>query len=429
MTTSADAMTLAIQQQQAGNLSQAEALYRQALEVQPQENNARYRLAVVCQLQGRFAEAIELYRQLLQIKPDSAQVQNNLALAYAAQGQFAEALACCREAVRLRPDCAEFFNNLGTIYQSRGEVDQARDAFRQAVALKPNYPAAWMNLSIVHVAQQRWQEAAACFRQILVYQPDNPAALGALGDLYYFHLGNHREALRYYRQLLRVSPDNAKAQLFVEALSGTSQRARVPAEFTIAEYDSLAEQWDEKVRLRGDQSPQWLKAALQPAPPPRSLAVLDLGCGTGLCGLQFREWAAKLVGVDLSPNMLAKARARGNYDELILDDAVAALQARPGDFDLIVASDMLLYLGDLAPLFAAVHQALRPGGRFAFTVDLLEGAGDYHLTPWVHFAHSHTYLQRVAAKTHLQEVGVKEVMFPRNDGKQAAGLVIVLAWL
>ncbi len=427
MKTSADAMTRAVQHQEAGNLSQAEALYRQVLDAQPHEHNARYRLAVVCQLQGRTAEAIFLYQQLLQIKPDSAQVQNNLAMAYASQGQFAEALACCREAVRLRPDCAEFFNNLGTIHNARGELDPARDAFRQAVALKPQYPAAWMNLSLVYVSQQRWQEAAACFQKVLVYEPNHPAALGALGDIFYFHLGKLGEALRCYRQLLVLWPDNAKARLFVDALSGVTQRAQVPADFILAEYESLAGQWDEKVRQRGDRSPQWLRAALEPAPPPRSLTVLDLGCGTGLCGLQFREWAAALIGVDLSPKMLDKARARGIYDELILSDVVAAVRARPGAFDLIVAADVLLYLGELGPLFDAAYQALRPGGRFAFTVDLLEGAGDYRLTPWVHFAHSRSYLQQSAAKAHLEEVYVKDVVFPRNDGKEAAGLVIALA--
>ena len=67
-------------------------------------------------------------------------------------------------------------------------------------------------------------------------------------------------------------------------------------------------------------------------------SVLDLGCGTGLCGVQFRDWARTLTGVDLSPNMLAKARERGLYDELLQGDAVVAMRERPGRFDLVVAS-------------------------------------------------------------------------------------------
>lgn len=495
MTTSAEALAQGIKQQEAGKLSQAETLYRQALDAEPQNLNALYRLAVVCQLQGRVAEAIAHYRQLLQIQFDSPQVQNNLALAYASQGQFTEALTCCEHAIRLKPDCAEFINNLGTIHNSRGEWDRAGDAFRQALALKPQYAPALGNLGKVHVAQQRleeaircfqealalqpdnavirhdlgnvflsqgktaeagncyrevvrvrpnddeawynlavvcktlqqWSEAVTCLRKCLVYKPGDPRVPAMLGDIYYYHLNNYAEAARCYRQVLALRPDNAIARLLVEALSGESRHALVPAEYVTALYDSLACQFDKQVQERGDRSPQWLKEVLEPAPPPHSLDVLDLGCGTGLCAVQFRDWAKTLTGVDLSPNMLARARERGLYDELLLSDAVAAAGARAERFDLVVASDMVLFLGDLGPLFAAVHQTLRPGGRFAFTADLLEGPGDYRMTPWVHFAHSRGYLQRLALANQLREVRVNTVVFPREGGKQATGLVIVLA--
>jgi predicted TPR repeat methyltransferase len=173
-----------------------------------------------------------------------------------------------------------------------------------------------------------------------------------------------------------------------------------------------------------------LQVSLEPAPPPRSLAVLDLGCGTGLCGLRFRGWAHTLIGVDISPNMLARARERGIYDELILGDLLPPLQASEGRFDLIVASDVLFYVGDLEPVLRAVHQALRPGGRFAFTVELpakSEGEPDYRLLPLGHFVHSRPYLRQVTAAAQLQEVRANEVTFPREDGESVPGLVVVLA--
>ncbi len=495
MTTLADAMKRAIQHQQAGNLDQAAALYRQVLAAQPQDHNARYRLAVVCQLQGRLAESIVLYEQLLQLKPDSAQVQNNLGLAYVAQNRLPEALTCCREAVRLLPNCAEFVNNLGTALSAAGAWDEAIDAHRRALALNPQYAPAWSNLgraymvqqqlddaircfqeasalqpenggvlyhlgtallrqgktveagdcyrqvlrlqphnaeahfqlATVYTAQQRWPEAAASLQNSLAYNANNVQAHAALGDIFYYHLGKYAEALRCYRLVLALSPDNARARLFVEALSGTSRQALVPPDYVFDLYNSLAAGFDQNVETRGDWSPQWLKESLEPGPGAPTLAVLDLGCGTGLCGLQFRAWAKTLIGVDLSPNMLAKARDRGVYDELILSDVLAAVQGRTDTFDLVVASDVLLFLGDLGPLFHAVQRVLRPGGRFAFTVDLLDGADDYRMSLWVHFAHSRPYLRRLMAETQLQEVSVKEVMFPREGGHSAAGLVMVLA--
>jgi predicted TPR repeat methyltransferase len=173
-------------------------------------------------------------------------------------------------------------------------------------------------------------------------------------------------------------------------------------------------------------SPALLRAALAPPPAPRSLAVLDLGCGTGLCGAQFRDWAERLVGVDLSRGMLAQAHAKGVYDELILGDLLEPLRAGAGKFDLVLASDVVLYLGDLQPLLAAVYAALRAGGRFAFTVDVLEGA-DYRLLPFGHYAHARGYLQRAAAAAGLHEVSASPAVFPREGGPNAAGLVVVLA--
>ncbi len=124
--------------------------------------------------------------------------------------------------------------------------------------------------------------------------------------------------------------------------------------------------------------------------------------------------------------MLARAEARGLYDELIRGDLFTVLQVYEARFDLIVASDVLLYFGDLAPLFAAVRRALRPGGRFAFTLDLLEGPEDYRLTPWMHFAHSLAYLRDLAVRNGMREVVLQQVYFPRENGYHGRGLRVVL---
>ena len=496
MSSSGDAMVLGAKLQDAGNLKDAEALFRQVLTDVPNDANAKYRLAVVCQMQGRAAEAIELYRQLLPVHPTSAKVHNNLGLAQAAQGQRAEALASYREAIRLQPDYAEAHNNLGNLLLSMNDAPRAVAAYRQAVTLKPSYSAAWINLgracfdhrqwdeaihcfsvalelqpgnvavcnalgnawlekgsveeadaryrralqlrpedaethynlARVAAALQRWSDAAASLRTSLKFNAASPRALAMLGDICYCHLANGEEALWCYERVLALTPDNAKARLLSAALTRSAQLPVVPAGFITATYDPLAERFDQYVGHRGDCSPQWLHRALGPPPAVPNLTVLDLGCGTGLCGLQFRSWAQTLVGVDLSANMLAKARARGIYDELIQGDILVPLKQAGRRFDLILASDVLLYVGDLAPLFDAVKNALRPAGRFAFTVDLLQdGNSDYRLTPWVLFAHAPGYLERVAQQTHLQILGTQPVAFPRDGGVSTAGLVMVLS--
>jgi predicted TPR repeat methyltransferase len=115
--------------------------------------------------------------------------------------------------------------------------------------------------------------------------------------------------------------------------------------------------------------------------------ALDLGCGTGLSGTALRPLAQRLAGVDLSTTMVERARARGVYDVVVQAELLPHLRALPaGALDLVAAADVFIYVGDLDPVFAAVAHALRPGGRFVFSVETAEGPG-VELRPSLRYAH------------------------------------------
>jgi predicted TPR repeat methyltransferase len=494
MINTAKVLAQAWQRHQAGDLGQAEAMYRQVLDADPRSLEALYLLGMLYLGQGKAAESIPLYQRLLQLKPDSAEVHNNLGVAYAIQGRLTEAMAHYGEAVRLKPDHAEALNNLGMIHGAQGDWDQAIASYRRALALKPRYPEAlnnlgialfqkqqldeagrcfqealalWpefadahnnlgntllaqgkpteasqcyrqalqlrpndakthSNLGIVCTQLQQWEEAAACWQRSLSISPDDPQTLCNLARSWVLQ-GCFDEALSCYRRLLTLRPEDVEVRLLIEALSNAPPPERVPADFVTNLFNSYAASFDRDLLERlGYRGPDLLKSALGPAPAARSLVVLDLGCGTGLCGLQFRDWAKDLIGVDLSPKMLAVARQRGIYDELLESDLLAAVQQSESRFDLVVAGDVFVYLGDLGPLFAGIHRALRPGGRLAFTVEHLEGTG-YRLLPTLRFAHSRDYLQQLATRTQLQPVIMNEAVLRTEQGQDAPGLVVVLS--
>src|SRR5262249_52619438 len=125
------------------------------------------------------------------------------------------------------------------------------------------------------------------------------------------------------------------------------------------------------------------------------LDVADLGCGTGLCGSFLRPYARRLVGIDLSPNMLAQARERGHYDELVDRELTSYLCAHPASFDVAVAGDVLCYFGELGEVVDAAFEALRPRGFFAFTLEAASDSGDaYILHRNGRYAHSEGYVRR-----------------------------------
>lgn len=123
--------------------------------------------------------------------------------------------------------------------------------------------------------------------------------------------------------------------------------------------------------------------------------AVDLGCGTGLCGPGLRPTAGRLVGVDLSSKMLAIARQRDIYDELVCDDVVDFLLGRGQAFDLAVAADVLVYIGDLEPILAAAASALRPGGVFGFSIESCRDDDRYTLNDTRRYAHGMGYVERV----------------------------------
>src|SRR5262249_47439851 len=146
---------------------------------------------------------------------------------------------------------------------------------------------------------------------------------------------------------------------------------------------------------------------------------------TGLCGLAFHDLARTLTGVDLSVRMLEKAQARQIYDKFILGDLCDALKAAPTSFDLILAADVFIYVGDLAAVFSAARSALRTGGRFVLAVETYDGDG-FVLRPSRRFAHSAAYIRALASSSGFVELALQYGVLRTEQGRSIGGAVYVL---
>jgi predicted TPR repeat methyltransferase len=143
-------------------------------------------------------------------------------------------------------------------------------------------------------------------------------------------------------------------------------------------------------------------------------------------GVNLKPHADTLIGVDFSPAMVAKARERSVYDELALGDLSAFLAERGvGEADLIVAADVLPYLGDLAPLLQAVARVLSASGLFAFTAEACDGEA-YRLNAGLRFAHSRAYLEQCASAAGLQISLLEPEAARQEKGQDAPGWIGVI---
>ena len=153
--------------------------------------------------------------------------------------------------------------------------------------------------------------------------------------------------------------------------------------------------------------------------------IADVGCGTGLCGIRFRPLARTLIGIDIAPRMIDKARERGIYDELVVGEAAEVLRGHARSLDLVVAGDMLIYCGDGAGIFAAVAQSLKAGGRFAFTVEEISG-DSFALRSTARFAHSAAYLRQLAGQHGLRITQTERFTLRQEHDGPVPGLLHVM---
>jgi tetratricopeptide (TPR) repeat protein len=204
------AFEMALRHHQAGELRQAEQLYRQILEADPRHVDALHLLGLVAYQTGDLDRAIDSIGAAVRLRPDYVEAHSNLGNALLGRGRLDEAVVCYQQAVRLRPNYAEAHNNLGLALQRQGRPEEAVASWRQAVRLRPDYVEALNNLGSALQLLRRWDEAVACYHQAVRLRPDYAEAHNNLG-LALQRCGRPEEAAASWRQALQLRPDHAEA--------------------------------------------------------------------------------------------------------------------------------------------------------------------------------------------------------------------------
>jgi len=406
--------------------SEAEALLSQLLTIAPDYPEVKEELGALRLRQGRWDDAVILLRAALDLRPGNAASLNNLGAAEKALGHVDVAALAFAQALDADPTFAKAHANLAAVLRLLKRPDDAMASASRAVELSPHEPGGWLELGLCWREAGKPDEALEAITRASERQPGWVEALWLRAELLE-GLGRFEEAASAYRRVIAADPaDLYGAALALARLEGGQAPDRAPAAFVSALYDRYAEVFEtdlrETLRYRG---PELLTDAVLRVMGEGSFEIMDLGCGTGLTGAALRRMSCRLDGVDLSAAMLAKAQARGIYDDLIEGDLTASLQARPQAYDLLAAGDVFIYLGDLSPVLAAAARALRPGGALAFSVEAAPDEG-WSLQPSKRFAHSESYL-RQQAEAHGFDIALFEPCSTRQEqGEDLPCFVLVL---
>ena len=353
------------------NLDKAEETFLDVLVLDEAHADARTNLGVIALKRGQNQQAITYFSEALGFDETHENARNNLAATFIHHNRFENARTHYTVLLQNHPDNPEYNYNAGVAEMALGHLNEARTHFKSVLKQNKNHGASLTNLANI----------ASRLNQI----PD---------------------AIHYLKRATAANPDDTSSAFMLDALTEQSPMREASTEYTQNLFDNYALHYEKHMQDALNYSaPKHIAEYLHrfipnsplttPKHPLHVTRALDLGCGTGLSGIVLRELSLHLTGVDLSPKMLAEAEQKAIYDELFEADLILFLAEQITPFSLIVAADVLPYLGELDTLFQSVAKTLVPKGLFLLTIEI-SNSTDWTLQKTARFAHHPDYITTLA---------------------------------
>lgn len=372
----------------------AERAFTAALQRDAQLSEAAFGLGLLCFEQRRYVEAVAHWRRAIDAGGRHPMIHAGLGQALFFTGDFSGA---ARE--------------MAVQIASRAGVDQK---LTRRYALARFLEAAIVADDIV---------AFSAYREAAKTDAEDDATVARTAFSMLSAYGHRDAAIRLGRARLPYGDADPIQRYLFDAVVG-EKLDRAPRDYLVAYFDRFAETFDKQlVDVLGYDVPEKL-ARLIAAHGGELPRAVDLGCGTGLAAWQLRPGRSRLVGVDLSPRMLAKAAKRRAYDELIEADMIAFLEQTGETFDLVFVADALIYLGGLDAFFRAAARVMPPGALLAFNVETTDVA-PFTLLPSGRFAHNLSAL-RDAANTWFEPCVEQPTVLRSEASTPVEGVLILL---
>lgn len=367
--------------------------------------------------QGRHNEALTLLEDAAHRAPRIPSPRYELGNVLASLNRLPEAAAAYESAIMLHQSFVGAWINLAAVRLRMNDLARAERAIASAMQLDPNRVETWITLAKIQQVKfpdraiDTFQEARRRFG----------AHPGRDSELLNLLLGQNKreQAVQLLEQMLQENRDDPIAAHMLAALRNQPS-ARVADAYVRENFNSYAPHYDEHMLgALGYRTHQTIAAEfkrLLPAP----ARVLDLGCGTGLLAPELADYS--LTGVDLSPEMLQQASARG-YEQLHCAEIGAFLaNVEPGHYAAALAADSLIYFGDLHAVFAEIQRALGRGGVFIASFEAAEQ--DVALQLNGRYAHSKAHIQAAAVAAGLEIVALESHSGRKEGNANVAGWLL-----
>lgn len=415
----------AILQTQLGEFSEAKKNLEKAIELNPNDPKAYGQLANIYLTEEDYDQALRCFDNKLRLLPEDADTYYDIGVCLLKMQNFDDAIQSFEKALLLQSQKSDLNHNLATAYLLSGDSEKAINYYFRQLEVMPMVES-YYNIGVLLMNQNRTKESIQYLEHAASLQPEYFPIYLNLGALY-LKLQNMQKAIECYKTAAKFKPDDVEIAHIVAALTNENTPEAAPKEYLQHLFDQYAFYYDKHLtEALKYQVPEVMWQAFfeetnidQP-----KLTILDLGCGTGLSGEKFRRIATRLIGIDVSEQMLVIAKTKEIYDELLEIDVDAALM-KFQNIDLILAADVFTYIGNLAEIFIKAKQALKPHGYFMFSVEKTT-TEPYELKQTIRYSHSKKYLEQLISENNFTVIRFDNIVMRQQNRQAVEGYLVLL---
>lgn len=461
--TISELLLLSVKAHNSGNLTEAEHHYSAILAKQPTHADANHNLGLIASQSGKSEYALRLFKNAIKNNSGNEQFWISYIEELFNQKKFSECEGAIKRAdkkikrfdlslkwlefagsvyLRLkRFKRAKYYlnfakkldrtnvsilNNYAICEKKLGNINGALRIYRSILKLEPCNAYAYYNSGLIHDEQEQLSDAIACYKKATELLPSYISAHNNLGNVYR-RAGLIHKALQCYQDTVNLDPNHRNAKHMLNSLLEKKVSAP-PEEYVTGLFDGFAPTFEKKlISQLGYDAPRALVEILKPHLFSNSVEkILDIGCGTGVAGKYLDGICDKIIGVDLSVKMIEKAKEKDTYAELHAGNYLDLLVKTNEKFNVFFATDVFIYIGDLAETFKIISETCCGDELFAFTTEHMDG-NDFKLLPTGRFAHSFAYIDKLVAQNDFRMLEFQKLPLRMEEKEWLTGGFYVLA--
>ena len=357
--------------------------------------------------------------------PVNSQIE--LAANYFANGNYLQVEQIYLDLVAKAPGNEIVLQNLVAIVQKFPDIEQALMLISNAISCNNGFYYLHNMQGILLCNLGRYLEAKKAFKRTIKAAEQLDFGYHGIADAH-MALGQRDQAKQYYYEAWSRNPNNQYCKYLYEMLGGINPE-RAPDDYVIKLFNYYAGNFDQHLVLNlAYKTPYIIADKIRVILTGNQYNALDLGCGTGLVAeaLRARDLVQNIVGVDIAPKMIERAAARNLYSSLHCLNIEDFLQNSTGQYDIITALELFLYIGKLDTVFLHISRIMAAGAVFAFSIEALSGDEEYKLQANGRYAQSSAYINKLAALCDLRVILAEKTELRKQGANDAQGEIYIL---